>query len=106
LLIVGQGSDGDGGPNPAKMDWPGRLMSLAMFLSVAGFAVLWWRELLGGLLVVAATAVFCGLNYCASGKFPGGDFPLFYIPGILAILSWSLSRLVFQQDTPGQPFAE
>jgi hypothetical protein len=101
LLFVGEGLLGGGGPNLAKMDWPGRLMSVAMFLSVAGFAVLWWRELAGGLLVVAATAAFYGLNYYASGKFPGGAFPLFYIPGILAILSWSLSRSVVERTSPG-----
>jgi hypothetical protein len=92
LIFIGEGLLGDGGPNLAKMDWPGRLMSLAMFLAVAGFAVIWWRELAGGLLVVGATAAFYGLNYYISGKFPCGAFPLFYIPGILAVLSWSLSN--------------
>jgi hypothetical protein len=101
LFFVGEALP-HGGPNLARMNWPERLMFLAMFLSVAGFALLWWRELLGGLLVVAATAAFYGLNYYASGKFPGGAFPLFYIPGILAILSWGLSRPVLQGNTPGQ----
>jgi hypothetical protein len=100
LIFVGEGLLGDGGPNPAKMDWTGRLMFVATFLTVTGFAVLWWRELLGGLLVIAATAAFYGLNYYASGKFPRGAFPLFYIPGILAILSWSLSLPVFQRESP------
>jgi hypothetical protein len=100
LIVVGEGLLGDGGPNLAKMDWTGRLMSLAMFLSVAGFAVLWWRELFGGLLVVGATAAFYGLNFYTSGKFPCGAFPLFYIPGILAILSWGLSLPVFQRESP------
>ena len=81
------------------MNWPERLTFVAMFLSVAGFALLWWRELLGGLLVVAATAAFYGLNYYASGRFPTGAFPLFYIPGILAILSWGLAAAGLFSDT-------
>jgi hypothetical protein len=54
--------------------------------------MLWWRELWGGLLVLLGIAVFYGLNYLASGRFPGGLFPWFYLPGFLAIVSWLLSR--------------
>lgn len=97
IIFIGEGLLGDGGPNLAKMDWPGRLMMLAMLLAVAGFAVIWWRELAGGLLIVAATAAFYGLNYYSFGRLPGKAFPLFYIPGVLAILSWGLSLPIFRR---------
>jgi hypothetical protein len=98
LIFIGEGLLGGGGPNLAKMDWTGRLMFVAMWGSVAGFAVLWWRELLGGLLVIGGTAVFYWLNHRASGKFPCGAFPLFYVPGILAVVSWALSRPIFRRE--------
>jgi hypothetical protein len=91
IIVVGEGVFGGGGPNFAKMDWPRRLQFAVEFLAVSGFAVIWWRELFGGLLVLVCTALFYWLNFRASGMFPGGAFPLFYIPGALAIVSWILS---------------
>jgi hypothetical protein len=95
-LYIGEGLLGGGGPNLANMDWSSRLMFVAMLSSVVGFVVLWWRELSGGLLVLGGMAAFYWLNHQASGKWPTGAFPLFYIPGILAIASWALSRRSFR----------
>jgi hypothetical protein len=38
--------------------------------------------------------------YLASGKFPGGLFPWFYVPGVLALLSWLLARLTSGTSNP------
>jgi len=99
LIYIGEGLLGGGGPNLAKMDWPSRFMSIAFFVSVAGLAVLWWRELLGAAFILGGMAVFYWLNYHASGKFPGGAFPLFYVPGILAAISSVLHWPVLQRKT-------
>jgi hypothetical protein len=92
LIFIGEGVLGGGGPNLAKMDWPSRFMTIAFFVSTAGLAVVWWRELLGSAFILGGMVVFYWLNNHASGKFPGGAFPLFYVPGILAAISWVLHR--------------
>jgi hypothetical protein len=99
-LFIGEGLLGGGGPNLVKASWPERFMFVAMLISVAGLVVLWWRELLGGVFVIGGMVVFYGLNYHLSGKFPGGAFPLLYMPGILAVVSWVLSRPGFQGKPP------
>jgi hypothetical protein len=97
LIFIGEGLLGGGGPNLAKMDGLGRLMFASMLVSVASLAVIWWRELLGGLLVVGATAAFYWLNYQACGRLAGGAFPLFFVPGVLAIASWLLPHCFVPQ---------
>jgi hypothetical protein len=109
IIIFGEVVLGGGGPNFAKEGWIFLFMTIANLTALTGFAVLWWRELLGGLLVLGGTATFFGLNYLASGKFPGGSFLLMcFVPGILAIISWLLARLTSAKpnptlDTPKKP---
>jgi hypothetical protein len=101
MIIVGEGILGDGGPNFAKEGWNFTFMTAAGLTALTGFVVLWWSELWGGLLVLGGMAVFFGLNYLASGKFPGGSFlTMCYLPGILAVISWLLARLT--SPTPNQ----
>jgi hypothetical protein len=94
LILVGEGLFGGGGPNLAKMDWSARFMMLAFFVSTAGLAVMWWRELLAATFILGGMFVFYALNYHATGKFPGGAFPLFFVPGILAAASWAIRRSI------------
>jgi hypothetical protein len=93
-IIIAEVFFGNGGPNLAKEGWRFGIMTVAGLTALAGFAVLWWREFLGGLLVLGGITVFYWLNFLASGKFPGGLFPWFYLPGVLAVLSWYLSRRI------------
>jgi hypothetical protein len=90
LFYVGEGPLGDGGPNPLKMDWIGRLALASHLVCIAGLVILWWRELPGGLCVVGGMAVFFATNLLATGRLPGPAFHLYYVPGFAALLSWML----------------
>jgi hypothetical protein len=101
LIYVGEGLLGDGGPNLAKMDWPARFMTIAFFLSTAGLAAVWWRELVAAVFILGGMMAFYSLHYHVSGKFPGGAFPLFFVPGVLAAVSWSLHRTSIRRCNAG-----
>lgn len=104
IIIVGEGILGDGGPNFAKEHWTVSCMTIAGLIALAGFAILWWRELLGGLLVLGGMAIFFGLNFLDSGRLPGGSFLwMCYLPGFLAIISWNLARLTTPKQSPSPP---
>jgi len=64
------------------------LMFIAELVWLLGFVALWLWELPGGFIALAGIVAFYGLNYADSGRFPGGwVFPLFFVPGVCAILS-------------------
>jgi hypothetical protein len=89
LFLVGEGV-------PRLSDLPLHivLMFVAKLLCLAGFVMLWRWELPGGLLALVGIAAFYGLNYAASGRFPGGwVFPLFFAPGVLATIAGLLAGL-------------
>jgi hypothetical protein len=89
LFLVGEGV-------PRLSDLPLHivLMFVANLLCLAGFVMLWRWELPGGLLALLGIAAFYGLNYAASGRFPGGwVFPLFFAPGALATVAGLLAGL-------------
>jgi hypothetical protein len=68
-------------------------MFLAQLVSLGGFVALWRWKLPGGLVSLAGIVAFYALNYAASGRFPGGwVFPLFFLPGLLAIASWVVDK--------------
>jgi hypothetical protein len=94
LIVFGEVVFGGGGPNFAKMDWSLRSMFIANFVTLLGLIVLWRWEFPGGLLVIGGMVFFYGMNYHLSGKFPAGAFPLFYIPGLLALASACICRFL------------
>jgi hypothetical protein len=94
LIVFGEVVFGGGGPNFAKMDWCQRSMFIAEFVTFLGLIMIWRRELLGGLLIIGGMVFFYSMNYHLSGKLPGGAFPLFYIPGLLAVTSAGIKRLI------------
>ncbi len=93
IIVVCEVVWGGGGPNFAKMNWTVRSMFAAEIVAIFDLAVIWRRELLGGLLVLGGIITFDCLNYLISGQLPIESLPLFYIPGVLAVLSWILARL-------------
>jgi len=49
---------------------------------------------LGGVSSLMGISAFYLTNYAVSGRFPGGwVFPMFFVPGILILLSWALDRV-------------
>ena len=93
LLLVLAFLIGEGGPNPAKFSPLQAFQSGSLLLALAGLAVLWKWELPGGLLVLGGVLGFYATNYLSVGGFPRGwVFPLYYVPGVLAVISWTLAR--------------
>lgn len=69
------------------------LLWAGFVLSLVGFALLWKWELVGGVVVLSGIVLFYAMSFAISGKFPDGwVFPLFFLPGILSIVSWSIDR--------------
>jgi hypothetical protein len=92
-IIVGEDLLGDSGLEFSKMDWISRGMLLSWLFSMFGLLLILWREMPGGLVTISGMVVFYFLNYMASGQFPRGAFPLFFIPGVLAIVAWRLKMI-------------
>ncbi len=68
-------------------------MALALLAAMVGMLVLWRWELTGGLTVVISMLVFYSINFVASGRLPGGWLlPLFFFPGIIAVICWGASN--------------
>lgn len=87
LFAIGEGFD------PRQLTLTTGFMSVAFFVAIVGMLVLWRWELIGGLMVVIGMAVFYTINFTASGRLPGGwVFPLCFLPGILAMVCWSLTK--------------
>jgi hypothetical protein len=59
----------------------------AFLLAVVGLAVGWLWDGPGALLVLGGMIVFYSLEYSTSRAFPGGAFPLFWIPGLLWLVT-------------------
>lgn len=88
LLLVGEGP-------PAVWRLPPnvQLLFAAQLVTLVGLVVLWFWELPGGLLTLGGIIAFYAINYLGTGRFPSGwVFPLFYVPGILSLTAWMLSR--------------
>ena len=68
-------------------------MFVAQVICLIGFIAVWRWRLGGGIVSLVGIAAFHAVNYAASGRFPGGwVFPLFFVPGLLAIVSWTLGK--------------
>ena len=92
LLFVAAYVAKEGVPDLSAASSLERTLFTCMFTALAGFVVLWRWELVGGLLSVVATTAFYAVHLAGQGSLPGGAFPLFFAPGLLAIAAWRLSR--------------
>ncbi len=87
LITTGEGID------PSELTLTTGLMSVAFFAAIAGMLVLWRWELIGGMMVLVGMMVFYVINFAVSGKLPSGwVFPLCFMPGILALTCWRLTK--------------
>ena len=77
------------GLHPSLLSRSEVLMSVALFVALAGVVIAWRHEGLGGAMSVAGMLAFYLLNFTATGRWPGGFiFPLMFVPGLLFLACW------------------
>jgi hypothetical protein len=88
LFIFGEGF------NPLRMTRGELVLSLFFPLGViAGLALAWWKEGVGGTLCVGSLLAFYAAHYLIAGDFPRGwAFLVFALPGFLFLTHWLLAR--------------
>lgn len=75
--------------HPASLTGTEWAMTTALVLALVGMILLWVWEGFGGAMVIAGMCVFYAINFVSTARFPGGGvFPICFIPGILALISW------------------
>ena len=82
-IVIGEGIMGDGLPNPLKQPISVNIESLAFLIAFVGLIAGWWREGLGGGLVLGGLVLLNLVELVMHGHFAGGAFPYIFIPGIL-----------------------
>jgi hypothetical protein len=101
LAMVIMFAIGEGPPNPFHASASANLQHAAFLAVLVGCAVGCFRESLGGVLAIVGLAAFYVINFAGSGRFPGGAFPLFALPGVLFLASHFLRR----KERPGEDHA-
>lgn len=71
----------------------------AVGMMLAGFLLIWWKDWLGALVSLGGLAWFQALEIADNGQPSYGWFPLFVIPGVLALLA-GLMRGVARPASP------
>ena len=83
-------------PAPWPLPWESMVMAALMIVSVAGVLIAWWREGIGGAVLVTV-----GVAHCVNALIQAGHNRLlavlisgvpFIVVGILFLVSWSRSR--------------
>ena len=76
----------------------GFILAGLITINVAGVIIAWWKEKIGGIIIVAAVSL-CTFSYITAGHneilamlFSG--FP-FLISGILFLISWWRSKIIY-----------
>ena len=84
---------GEGGPNPFKSTLLQNLQHL-VFLVVVPLALLagWRWPMAAGAALVGALGGFYLINFIGWGHWPGGAFPLFFIPPCLYLADGVLAK--------------
>ncbi|MCA9075160.1 MAG: hypothetical protein KDA93_09010 [Planctomycetaceae bacterium] len=101
VMAVGQGVD------PTKFNGIELGMLISLLAALVGMVALWWREGIGGAISLAGMIAFNGLNFAASGKFPGGPvFPVCFLPGVLSLICAYVGRARSNSAGSDQPVGE
>jgi hypothetical protein len=88
VFMIGNG----GPPNVFRQPTPVQMEFAALGLMMLGLIVGWFREALGGSLVLLGLAGFNAVELAVNARPALGAFPLFAVPGILFLLSALLRR--------------
>ncbi len=81
---------GEGIPDLTRQPPSVQTEFFAMGLMLAGFALGWRWEVVGGGVALGGFLIFCVTEWVVNGRLPGGANPLLCIPGILLLASWGL----------------
>ncbi len=69
------------------------ILITCQIITFLGLGLIWFNELLGGILSILGMLAFYLINFLASNELPAAALLLlFYIPGILALISWRMKR--------------
>jgi len=69
-------------------------LTWGMLVAMAGMVVGWRREGLGGAIILLAGVGMYAYHLIARHTWLGGAFPLFFVPGILLMISYWSSRFL------------
>lgn len=89
LFVIGEGL-----PPFWKMTMRQIVPHVCFFGTAVAFLIAWKWELLGALLALGGIAAFFVDNYLEVHGWPGGAFPLFWIPGALLLLAHVSTHLM------------
>jgi hypothetical protein len=74
--------------------------TLALTVTLTGFiAACRWHGI-GGALGLAGMAAFYGAQFLAQGDLPGGLFPVFFLPALLALGAWAAQTRTSRNHSP------
>ena len=83
---------------PLPLNWESWVMATLMVISALAVAVSWWREGLGGALVLAAGIAHSTFALIASGHNHAFAMPIsggpFVLTGLLLLLAWRRRRRI------------
>lgn len=87
LFLIGNGIA------PSMLTPATAIMMIVFLASAIGMLVIWRSQLVGGLMVIGGMSMFYFTELATAGHFPGGwVLPLCFVPGALALVSWSINR--------------
>ena len=59
----------------------------AVGVMLVGLVLVWWKDWLGGAISLIGLAWFQAIEIAVNGQASGGLFPLFVVPGVLALVA-------------------
>ena len=59
----------------------------AVGVMLVGLVLVWWKDWLGGAISLIGLAWFQAIEIAVNGQASGGLFPLFVVPGALALVA-------------------
>jgi hypothetical protein len=77
---------GEGLPQLSELNFTDQLLFVTIFVMIAGAALAWWKDMIGGAVIVLGFAAFWIIN----SHFPGDFFFVFGLAGLLHLLAWLL----------------
>jgi len=88
ILIVVSWLIQTGIQNPLELGRMDQILNLALLLMLAGILVAYFKEIIGGCMIIVGFLLFWIVTFIVTGQiWPGWIFPLFPITGLFFIIS-------------------
>ncbi len=97
LIVVGEGVLGEGLPNLAKTSASQDVQFAALAIMCVGLGIGCFRDGVGGAIALGGLAAFYGIDFAVVGRWPGGAFPWFAVPGVLFLASFVIRKATARQ---------